>query len=72
RRCGASDADILRAADGERPSAFTAATPNAAPLAALADRTQIAAGAPEALLAAQTMLDGGLILTFDPRDAEAL
>ncbi|GAA0206186.1 ribonucleotide reductase [Brevundimonas nasdae] len=72
RRCGASDADILRAADGERPSAFTAATPNTAPLAALADRTQIAAGAPEALLAAQTMLDGGLILTFDPRDAEAL
>ena len=72
RRCGASDADILRAADGERPSAFTAATPNAAPLAALADRTQIAAGAPEALLAAQTMLDGGLILTFNPRDAEAL
>ena len=72
RRCGASDADILRAADGERPSAFTAARPDTAPLAALADRTQIAAGAPEAVLAAQTMLDGGLILTFDPRDAEAL
>nr|WP_314434577.1 TSCPD domain-containing protein [uncultured Brevundimonas sp.] len=72
RRCGATDADILRAADGERPSAFRAAVPDTAPLAALADRTQIAAGAPEALLAAQTMLDGGLILTFDPCDAEAL
>lgn len=72
RRCGASDADILRAADGERPSAFTAVVADTAPLAALADRTQIAAGAPEALLAAQTMLDGGLVLTFNPRDADGL
>ena len=42
----------------------------APPLVALADRTQIAAGAPEALLAAKAALDGGLILAFDPRDAE--
>lgn len=41
-----------------------------APLVALADRTQIAAGAPEALLAAEAALDGGLIVAFDPRDAE--
>ena len=71
RRCGASDADILRAVDGERPLPDLDPAIEAAPLVALADRTQIAAGAPEALLAAQGALDGGLILAFDPRDAEA-
>lgn len=72
RRCGATDADILRAADGERSSWMAEPLVQAAPLAALADRTRIAAGAPEALTAAQAALDGGLILTFGPRDAEAL
>ncbi|GAW40895.1 Vitamin B12-dependent ribonucleotide reductase [Brevundimonas sp. SH203] len=71
RRCGASDADILRAVDGERPLPDLAPAVESAPLVALANRTQIAAGAPEALLAARAALDGGLILTFDPRDAEA-
>jgi ribonucleoside-diphosphate reductase alpha chain len=72
RRCGATDADILRAADGERSSFMAEPVVEAAPPAALADRTRIAAGAPEALTAAQAALDGGLILTFGPRDAEAL
>ncbi|MBC1182714.1 TSCPD domain-containing protein [Brevundimonas sp. WCHBH090558] len=70
RRCGASDADILRAVDGERPTMALEPVVEGAPLVALADRTQIAAGAPEALLAAEAALDGGLIVAFDPRDAE--
>lgn len=71
RRCGAGDADILRAIDGERPAMALEPMVEGAPLVALADRTQIAAGAPEALLAAEAALDGGLIVAFDPRDAEA-
>jgi len=70
RRCGASDADILRAIDGERPALALEPMVEGAPLVALADRTQMAAGAPEALLAAEAALDGGLIVAFDPRDAE--
>lgn len=70
RRCGASDADILRAIDGERPTMALEPIVEGAPLVALADRTQIAAGAPEASLAAEAALDGGLIVAFDPRDAE--
>ncbi len=70
RRCGASDADILRAIDGERPAMALEPMVEGAPLVALADRTQIAAGAPEVLLAAKAAPDGGLIVAFDPRDAE--
>ncbi len=72
RRCGASDADILRAIDGERPTPTCTVLAESAPMAAFASRTQISAGAPEALLAGEAMLDGGLIVTFDPRDAERL
>jgi ribonucleoside-diphosphate reductase alpha chain len=71
RRCGADDVDILRAIDGERPAPALEPIMPGAPLVARADRTQIAAGAPETLLAAEAALDGGLIVTFDPRDAEA-
>ncbi|MDQ1153745.1 TSCPD domain-containing protein [Brevundimonas sp. SORGH_AS_0993] len=70
RRCGASDADILRAIDGERPTLSPQPVVDLPPLVALADRTQIAAGAPETLTAAEAALDGGLILTFSRRDAE--
>ena len=70
RRCGASDADLLRAIDGERPAMTLEPVVEGAHLVALADRTQIAAGAPEAFLAAEAALDGGLIVAFDPRDAE--
>lgn len=72
RRRGATDADILRAIDGERPALALRPFHETPPLIALADRTQIAAGAPEALLAAESALDGGLIAIFSPRDAEAL
>ncbi|WOB77321.1 TSCPD domain-containing protein [Brevundimonas nasdae] len=70
RRCGASDADILRAIDGERPAMALEPIVGGAPLVALVDRTQMAAGAPEGSLAAEAALDGGLIVAFDPRDAE--
>ena len=72
RRCGADDADVLRALDDEVP------TPVVAPLAArpalvlLADRAQIASGASETATAAAAMLDGDAVLAFDPADAQAL
>ncbi|NBB63859.1 TSCPD domain-containing protein [Pseudomonas sp. ODNR1LW] len=72
RRRGASDADILRAVDGERPLLSLRPCPEHTPLVALADRTRMSAGAPETLSAAETALDGGLIIAFDPRDAEVL
>ena len=72
RRCGASDADILRAVDGERPVPAALEHQEGRPLIAVADRARIAAGAPEALAAARASLDGGLIVTFAPQDAERL
>jgi len=71
RRTGASDADILRAIAGERFDPVP--VPVAAPplIVALADRAMIASGAPDALLAAEAALEGDLLLTFDPDDAES-
>ena len=72
RRAGAGDADIIRAIQGERfavaPAPFTAPPPRIA----LADRSMIASGAPEGLMAAEAALDGDLILTFDPQAAAAI
>ena len=72
RRCGAADADILRALDGETASAAPAAPAAPAPLILLADRGLIASGAPEAATAAAAMMDGDALVAFDPADAEAL
>ncbi|GLK50417.1 ribonucleotide reductase [Brevundimonas intermedia] len=72
RRRGATDADILRAIDGERPALALRPFHETLPLIALGDRTRTAAGAPETLLAGEAALDGGLILTFDPREADLL
>jgi len=72
RRCGATDADILRAIDGEQPQVAIRVEPEPTPLVVRADRDRIAAGAPEGLSAARAALDGGAMLAFDPRDAEAL
>lgn len=69
---GATDADILRAIDGERPSLTLRPVADGAQLVVLADRTQTAAGSPEVLAAAEAALDGGLVVAFDPRDAEVL
>ena len=72
RRCGATDADILRAAEGESPAV---ALPELAARAAqpvLAQRDAVASGGPDALAVAEAALEGDLALTFTPRDAEAL
>jgi len=72
RKAGASDAAILRAIDGESFRAAPVPTPAQPLLIALADRVQVAAGAPESLIAAEAALDGDLILTFDAETAEAV
>ena len=72
RRAGAADADIVRVVQGERcevarlPVAFSPSR------LALADRAMIASGAPEAFMAAESAMEGDLILTFDPDTAEAV
>ncbi|HRO33329.1 MAG TPA: TSCPD domain-containing protein [Brevundimonas sp.] len=71
RRCGAGDADILRALDGEVPAVEPASAPNPPPLVLLASRDLAASGARQALLAAAGLLDGCAIVAFDPVDAEA-
>ncbi|MFK0299450.1 TSCPD domain-containing protein [Brevundimonas sp. NPDC090276] len=72
RRCGASDADIIRAAEGESP-AIALPGPAVRPVqSVLAQRDAIASGGPEALVVAEAALEGDLALAFTPRDAEAL
>ncbi len=72
RRTGAADVDIVRAIQGERFEVAPLPTPSIAPRLALADRAMIASGAPETMVAAEAALDGDLILTFEPDDAEAI
>ncbi|MDI1326288.1 MAG: TSCPD domain-containing protein [Brevundimonas sp.] len=71
RRVGASDADILRAIAGERFDSVPLPIPTPPLIVALADRGMIASGAPDALLAAEAALEGDLLLTFEPDDAES-
>ena len=71
RRAGASDADILRAIAGERFTAAPLPAPTPPLIVALADRAMIASGAPDALLAADAALEGDLLLTFEPDDADS-
>jgi ribonucleoside-diphosphate reductase alpha chain len=72
RRCGASDADIIRAAEGESPAIALPGLPVRAAQPVLAQRDAIASGGPEALAVAEAALEGDLALTFSPHDAEAL
>ena len=72
RRAGASDADIVRAIAGETFEVAPLAQPAFAPMVALVDRDLIASGAPVALLAARSSMEGDLILTFDGETAAAL
>lgn len=72
RGLGATDADIVRAIEGERFEVAPLSLAASPPLLALADRAMVASGAPEALSAADAGLDGDLILTFDPAAAEAV
>ena len=72
RRTGASDADIVRAIQGERSDPVFSPVDSSPPWLALADRARFAARAPESLTAAEAALDGDLILTFDPVTAATL
>ncbi|MDP1528380.1 MAG: hypothetical protein Q8M05_03270 [Rhodoferax sp.] len=72
RRAGASDAEIVRAIQGERFDVAALPRAVAPPRLALADRALTASGAPEALTAAEAGLDGDLILVFDPNTAEQI
>jgi ribonucleoside-diphosphate reductase alpha chain len=71
RRGGASDADILRAIAGEQFNSVPLPFSPPPVIVALADRAMIASGAPDALLAAEAALEGDLLLTFEPDDAES-
>ena len=72
RRCGATDPDIIRAAEGESPAITLPRLPVRALQPVLAQRDRIASGGPEALTVAEAALEGDLALTFAPRDAETL
>lgn len=72
RRAGASDAHIVRAIAGESFDALPEPAQEPAPVLAFADRALVASGAPEAVLAAHSALDGDLVLTFDPETADTL
>ena len=72
RRAGAGDADIIRAINGEGFGAEPQPAASEPPLVALADRTLVAAGAPVALHAGEAGLEGDLILTFEPQNADAI
>ncbi|HUH23957.1 MAG TPA: TSCPD domain-containing protein, partial [Brevundimonas sp.] len=72
RRCGASDADIIRAVEGESQIVALPAHAASVPTPVLAPRDGIASGGPEALAVAEAALEGDLALTFTPRDAEVL
>jgi ribonucleoside-diphosphate reductase alpha chain len=71
RRAGASDADIVRAMQGERFECAPLPVPSPPPRLVLADRAVIASIAPDAPIG-ETVLDGDLILAFDPDAAEAV
>ena len=72
RRAGATDADIIRAGQGERFEVAISPLAAPPPCLAIADRSMVASGAPETLIAAEAAMDGDLILTFDPGTAEAI
>ncbi|WP_296177038.1 TSCPD domain-containing protein [uncultured Brevundimonas sp.] len=72
RRCGADDADIIRAVEGESPAVALPVPTARIVTPVLAPRDSIASGGPEALTVAEAALEGDLALTFSPHDAEAL
>ncbi|GAA0396651.1 ribonucleotide reductase [Brevundimonas terrae] len=69
-RCGASDADIVRAIEGEPlGSSSSAVSPR---LVIEAERDLLAAGGSLALQLAEASIEGDVVITFDPADALAL
>ncbi|PQZ80608.1 MULTISPECIES: TSCPD domain-containing protein [unclassified Brevundimonas] len=72
RRCGANDADIIRAVEGESLAVALPVPVARTVTPVLAARDNIASGGPEALAVAEAALEGDLALAFTPHDAEAL
>ena len=72
RLCGASDADILRAIQGESTRIAPPQVAATAPLILVADREAVASGSPACLAAAEAALERPVCLTFSPREAESL
>jgi len=72
RLCGASDADLIRATQGESSRLSYRLNRAPASLILLGNRAAVASGSPACQLAAETALERPVCLTFTPRDAEAL
>ncbi|AYG96203.1 TSCPD domain-containing protein [Brevundimonas naejangsanensis] len=72
RRCGASDADILRAIQGEAADLAVEAAERPTALPVLAARDAVASGDPLTAAAAKAAQEGPVVLVFSPADAEAL
>ena len=72
RRCGATDADIIHAAEGESPAIALPGLATRSVQPVLAQRDAVASGGPEAQAVAEAALEGDLALIFTPHDAETL
>src|SRR5690606_25396574 len=72
RRCGASDADILRAIQGEAADLAVEAAERPAALPVLAARDAVASGDPLTASAAEAAREGPVVVVFSPADAETL
>lgn len=72
RRCGAGDADILRATQGEAADLVVEAVELPATLPVLAARDTTASGDPRTAAVAEAMQEGPVVVAFSPADAEAM
>lgn len=72
RRCGAADADILRAIQGEPADLTIEAAEQPAALPVLAARDTTASGDPRTAAVAEAVQEGPVVVVFSPADAEAI
>ncbi|MFS0797835.1 TSCPD domain-containing protein [Brevundimonas sp. 2P05AA] len=72
RRCGAGDADILRAIQGEAADLTIEAAEQPAALPVLAARDTTASGDPQTAAVAEAAQEGPVVIVFSPADAEAM
>jgi len=72
RRCGAADADILRAIQGEPADLTIEAAEQPAALPVLAARDTTASGDPRTAAVAEAVQEGPVVVVFSPADAEAM
>ncbi|WP_341019191.1 TSCPD domain-containing protein [Brevundimonas diminuta] len=72
RRCGAADADILRAIQSEPADLTIEAVEQPAALPVLAARDTTASGDPRTAAVAEAVQEGPVVVVFSPTDAEAM